>query len=78
MKLDLIINQIKASEYYSGLFDERFTKITQKQQMGICITYWNSEEKRVEVRYYEIDFMGHPIAKDIQHSFKSFISTEIR
>ena len=35
----LLIDQIKASEYYSGSFDERFNKITQKEQMDIYTTY---------------------------------------
>ena len=35
--------------------------------MDIYITYWNSKGKRVEVRYYETDFMGHTTVQDIQH-----------
>ena len=49
--------------------------------MDIYIRYWNSEEKRVEVRYYEVDFMGHATAKDLQHSFnetlKSFSASKL-
>ena len=37
--------------------------------MDIYIIYWNSEGKRVEVRYYETDFMGHTTVQDIQYFF---------
>ena len=42
----LLIDQIKVLDYYSASFDESLNKITQKNQMNIYITYWNSEEKR--------------------------------
>ena len=48
-------------------FDESLHKITRKEQMNIYITCWNSEEKRVEVRYYETNFTGHATAKDLHH-----------
>ena len=35
--------------------------------MNIYIIYWNSEQKRVEVRYYETNFTGQATAKDLQH-----------
>lgn len=37
--------------------------------MNIYIRYWNSEEKRVEGRYYKTDFMEHTTTKYLQHSF---------
>ena len=47
----LLIDQIKASDYYYASFNESLNQSTQKEQMNFCITYWNSEEKRVEVTY---------------------------
>ena len=47
----LLIDQIKASDYYYASFNESLNQSTQKEQMNFCITYWNSEEKRVEVMY---------------------------
>lgn len=64
-----LLDQIKASEYYSASFDENLNKIIEKEQMDIYITYGNSEEKGVEIRYSETDFMGYTKAKDLQHSF---------
>ena len=37
--------------------------------MDTYIKYWNSVEKRLEVKCYETDFMRHTTAKDLQHSF---------
>ena len=37
--------------------------------MNIYITYWNSEEKKVEDRYYKTDFIAHTTAKLIQRFF---------
>ena len=41
----------------------------------------DSKEKRVKVRYYETDFIGHTTAKELQYSFnkklKSFIAFKL-
>ena len=57
----------KLQNINSASFDESLHKITQKEQMNIYIIYWNSEQKRVEVRYYETNFTGQATAKDLQH-----------
>ena len=57
----------KLQSVNSDSFDESLHTITQKEQMNIYITYGNSEEKRIEVRYYETNFTGHATAKDLQH-----------
>ena len=55
----VLTNEIKASPYYSTSFDETLNKVTQQEQMDIYMTFWKSDRKRVESRYFETDFMGH-------------------
>ena len=62
---------MKASPYYSTSFDEILNKVTQQEQMDIYVTFWNSDRKRVESRYFETDFMEHTTANDLLNFFQS-------
>ena len=64
-------NEIKAFSYYSTFFDETLNKVTQQEQMDIYVSFWNSDRKRVELRYFETDFMGRTTANDPINSFQS-------
>ena len=39
--------------------------------MDIYVTFWNSDRKRIESRYFETDFMGPATANDLLNSFQS-------
>ena len=53
----VLTNEIKASPFFSTSFDKTLDKVTQQEQMDICMTFWNSDRKRVESRYFETDFL---------------------
>ena len=71
----ILTNEIKGSPYYSKSFDETLNKVTQQEQMDIYMTFWNSDRKRVESRYFETDFMGYTTANDLLNSFQGQFGT---
>ena len=65
----ILVDQIKSSPCYSTSFDESLNVVIQQEQMDIHITFWNSDTKRVESRYYDTTFMGHTTANDLKEAF---------
>ena len=69
----LLTERIKKSPYYSISFDENLNDSFQNCQMDI--RFWNSNLNRVESRYFDSQFLGHPTAKNLLESMTTSLAT---
>ena len=52
-------------------FDESLNESTQNCQMDIVLWFWNHEEEKVDVRYWDSRFLGLAAHKDLLEHFNS-------
>ena len=69
----LLTERIKKSPYYSISFDENLNDSFQNCQMDI--RFWNSNLNRVESRYFDSQFLGHPTATKLLESISTSLAT---
>ena len=62
---DILKENLRKSEFLVISFDESLNKSTRNCQMDIAIRFWNQETERVEVRYWDSQFLGHTAHGDI-------------
>lgn len=62
---------VTASEWVVASFDESLNKVTQDCEMDILVRFWDNNEDRVEVRYWDSMFFGHGTHKDIFNNFNN-------
>ena len=67
--IDILIENVKLSTFFSIGFDERFNETLQKCQMDFFVRYWDNVKNEVSVRYLNSKFLGHAVALDIIHEF---------
>ena len=71
----LLTESIKKSLYYSISFDESLNDSFQNCQMDLNIRFWNNNLNRVESRYFDSQFLGHPTAKNLLESMTTSLAT---
>ena len=62
---DLLETKLLKSDYIVVSFDESLNERTQNCQMDIVVRFWNPDENRVEVRYWDSQFLGYAVHMDI-------------
>ena len=71
----LLTEDIKKSPYYSISFDESLNDLFQNCQMNLDIRFWNNNLNRVESRYFDSQFLGHPTAKHLLERMTTSLTT---
>ena len=71
----LLTERIKKSPYYSISFDESLNDSFQNCQMDLNIRFWNNNLNRVESRYFDSQFLGHPTATKLLESISTSLAT---
>ena len=71
----LFTESIKKSLYCFISFDERLNDSFQNCQMDLNIRFWNNNLNRVESRYFDSQFLGHPTAKNLLESMTTSLAT---
>ena len=75
---DLLKTKLQNFEFFLISFDESLNKSTQNCQMDIGIRFWSQEAKQVEVRYWDSQFLGHAISRDLLENFnKSLVVLDL-
>ena len=60
---------ILKSPFIVTLFDESLNKTSQKSEMDLHVRYWDVNEKKVVVRYWNSKFLGHARSDDLVKAF---------
>lgn len=50
-------------------FDESYNKVLKKEQMDLCIRYWDTNTNKTADAYFDSQFLGHTTADDLLRSF---------
>lgn len=66
---------IECDELVLG-FDETLNKVSQHQQMDICVRFWNKESNLVDTRYVGSAFLSSTRAVDLLNALKSCFKSE--
>ena len=72
---DLLIEDISKAKYLSVGFDESLNKITQSCQMDLMVRYWDVNNSKVQVRYWDSTFLGHSAANDLLQHFNDSVES---
>ena len=72
---DLLIEDISNAKYLSVGFDESLNKITQCCQMDLMVRYWDVNNSKVQVRYWDSTFLGHSAANDLLQHFNDSVES---
>ena len=51
-----MVDNVKASPYYSVMFDESMNKILQEEQMDLSVRYWDVNTNKVMSKYFNSKF----------------------
>ena len=70
---DLLETKLLKSDYVVVSFDGSLNERTQNCQKDIVVRFWNPGENRVEVRYWDSQFLGHAAHMDILEHFNKSI-----
>lgn len=62
--------ELKDCEYFVLSFDESINKVAQKQQMDICVRFWDSKVNQVSARYLTSVFLHHTTGEDLLEALK--------
>ena len=62
---ELLFQNIKASPFYSVLFDKSLNHHLQEDQMDVQIRFWDDQSGEVETRYLKSRFFKRPDAENI-------------
>ena len=60
-----LLQSIRASPYFSLLFDESLNHDLQKEQMDVQVRFWNEAAGEVQTRYLDSRFFNRPNADNI-------------
>ena len=75
---DLLIEDISKAKYLSVGFDESLNKITQSCPMDLMVRYWDVNNSKVQVRYWDSTFLGHSAANDLLQHFNDSVESIIQ
>ena len=64
----ILLIEIKKSPYFTTIFDESLNKKPQRRQMDILIRFWDEDNKKVDIRYFDSLFLDGAAATDIQEA----------
>ena len=65
--------ETKNSPYFTAIFDESLNKKLQRGQMDILNRFWDEDDRKVDIRYFDSSFLDGVTATDIQEAFMSRI-----
>ena len=68
---DMMLKNIKQSDFFMVIFDEAFNDILQKEQMDILVRFWRAD--KVVTRYLGSQFLGSTKAEDLLVALKAGI-----
>lgn len=66
---DMLVDDIRKSDFYTVIFDESFNQLLQKEQMDILIRFWKAD--RVITRYLGSQFLSGGRAEDLLKALKA-------
>ena len=62
-----MVDNVKASPYYSVMFDESMNKILQQEQMDLSVRYWDVNTNKVMSKYFNFKFFLRANADNISN-----------
>lgn len=69
---DMLLNNVRQSDFFMVIFDEAFNDILQKEQMDILVRFWRADE--VVTRYLGSQFLGSAKSEDLLQALKAGIA----
>lgn len=69
---DMLLNNVRQSEFFMIIFDEAFNDILQKEQMDILVRFWRADQ--VVTRYFGSQFLGSSKAEDLLHALQAGVA----
>ena len=68
---------ISIVKYIVVCFDESLNEVIQKEQMDICVQFWDSNRNKMAARYFSSAFLGDTTAKDLCDEFTTVSNNDI-
>ena len=68
--------QVNESEWLAVSYDESLNKVIQESEMDLVLRFWNTCNNKVQVRYWDLMFLGYATAanllKNINYALSGF------
>ena len=71
---DILKEEVASSEWFKTCFDESLNKTIQECEVYLAVRYWDNANDKVQVRFWNLRFLGHTTTHNLVTSFTDGLS----